>query len=199
MGRGDHTSPPDNARHFLRCFRRGRRPRRPADNARHPHKPCHCEERSDVAIRTPFAPHHLIMFPWGGVTTPRRPITHGTSCDVFVGGGVPDAPPISTAPPQKACHCEPARTLVWQSVFPLCRTITTRGNGFPRRFAPRNDSYTKILLPSVGRGALTPPPDNAPHSLQCFRRGRRPRRPADTRRTLVVWGKRIPTSLRSSE
>ena len=60
--------------------------------------------------------------PWGGVTTPRRPITHGTSCDVFVGGGVPDAPPISTAPPQKACHCEPARRLVWQSALPLRRT-----------------------------------------------------------------------------
>ena len=82
-------------------------------------------------------------------------------------------------PMSKPCHCEPARGLVWQSVFPLCRTITTRGNGFPRRFAPRNDSYTKILLPSVGRGDHTSPPDNARHSLQCFRRGRRPRRPAD--------------------
>ena len=82
-------------------------------------------------------------------------------------------------PMSKPCHCEPARGLVWQSVFPLCRTITTRGNGFPRRFAPRNDSYTKILLPSVGRGDHTPPPDNARHFLRCIRRGRRPRRPAD--------------------
>ena len=31
-------------------------PRRPADMHRTT-KPCHCEERSDVAIRTPFAPH----------------------------------------------------------------------------------------------------------------------------------------------
>ena len=55
-----------------------------------------------MAIRTPFAPHHLIMFPWGGVTTPRRPITHGTSCDVFVGGGVPDAPPTTHRTPAKS-------------------------------------------------------------------------------------------------
>ena len=84
-----------------------------------------------MAIRTPFAPHHLIMFPWGGATTPRRPITHGTSCDVFVGGGVPDAPPISTAPPQKACHCEPARTLVWQSVISLTSHLCRTGKRIP--------------------------------------------------------------------
>ena len=41
--------------------------------------------------------------PWGGVTTPRRPITHGTSCDVSVRGGVPDAPPTT--------HRTPAKTL----------------------------------------------------------------------------------------
>ena len=44
--------------------------------------------------------------PWGGVTTPRRPITHGTSCDVSVGGGVPDAPPTTHRTPAKPCHCE---------------------------------------------------------------------------------------------
>ena len=41
--------------------------------------------------------------PWGGVPSPRRPITHGTLCNAFVGGGVPDAPPTT--------HRTPAKTL----------------------------------------------------------------------------------------
>ena len=111
-----------------------------------------------MAIRTPFAPHHLIMFPWGGVPSPRRPITHGTSCDVFVGGGVPDAPPLDTRrTPKKTCHCEPARRLVWQSVIPLHRTSDTWENGFPRRFAPRNDIFIKTTLPCVGVGVPDAP------------------------------------------
>ena len=57
------------------------------------------------------------------------------------------------------CHCEPARTLVWQSVPPLRRTPVIWKNGFPRRFAPRNDIF--IIPPAL-------------------RRGRRPRRPART-------------------
>ena len=59
-------------------------------------------------------------------------------------------------PMSKACHCEPARGLVWQSVFPLCRTITTRGNGFPRRCAPRNDIFMKMRCSWTG-GAKPPP------------------------------------------
>ena len=94
-----------------------------------------------------------------------------------VGVGVPDDPPLTAAPPLiprrtapmcaaadhrrtfNPCHCEPARTLVWQSVPPLRRTPVIWKNGFPRRFAPRNDIFI------------------IPHAL---RRGRRPRRPART-------------------
>ena len=76
-----------------------------------------------------------------------------------VGVGVPDDPPLTAAPPLiprrtapmcaaadhrrtfNPCHCEPARTLVWQSVPPLRRTPVIWKNGFPRRFAPRNDIF----------------------------------------------------------
>ena len=34
-------------------------------------------------------------------------------------------------------HCEPVRTLAWQS--PILRLFVPQENGFPRRFAPRND------------------------------------------------------------
>ncbi len=73
--------------------------------------------------------------------------------------------PLATAHtyPSSACHCEPVRTLVWQSVFPaekLGKVVALRANplrlthspkvllpampyrrrsGLPRRFAPRND------------------------------------------------------------
>ena len=94
-----------------------------------------------------------------------------------VGVGVPDDPPLTAAPPLiprrtapmcaaadhrrtfNPCHCEPARTLVRQSVPPLRRTPVIWKNGFPRRFAPRNDIF--IIPPAL-------------------RRGRRPRRPART-------------------
>ena len=52
-------------------------------------------------------------------------------------GGLP-CPPVALPKP---CHCEPARTLVWQSVPPLRRTPVIWKNGFPRRFAPRNDIF----------------------------------------------------------
>ena len=71
------------------------------------------------------------------------------------------------------CHCEPVRTLVWQSVLP--RTAPHKGNGLPRRCAPRNDiflvgakhvgragqsrrPYAHFIRSSVGRGDHTPPP-----------------------------------------
>ena len=50
----------------------------------------------------------------GGVL-PRPPAPHFLLH--FVGGGVPDAPP-TVRRILKSCHCEPVRTLVWQSVFP---------------------------------------------------------------------------------
>ena len=61
--------------------------------------------------------------------------THRTICYAPVGGGILDAPPLTAAPPLipcraapmcaaadhhrtfKTCHCEPVRTLVWQSVL----------------------------------------------------------------------------------
>ena len=75
-----------------------------------------------------------------------------------VGVGVPDDP--HAQPPchavgatlavarrtSKPCHCEPVRTLVWQSVPPLRRTPVIWKNGFPRRFAPRNDIF---IIPPV--------------------------------------------------
>ena len=87
-----------------------------------------------------------------------------------VGVGVPDDPPLTAAPPLiprrtapmcaaadhrrtfNPCHCEPARTLVWQSVPPLRRTPVIWKNGFPRRFAPRNDIFIISPPPSVGDG-----------------------------------------------
>ena len=48
---------------------------------------------------------------------------------------------------KKRCHCEPVRTLAWQSVSPVqtdfteaLRNLHRTGYGLPRRFAPRNDS-----------------------------------------------------------
>ena len=90
-----------------------------------------------------------------------------------VGVGVPDDPPLTAAPPLiprrtapmcaaadhrrtfNPCHCEPAHTLVWQSVPPLRRTPVIWKNGFPRRFAPRNDIF--IIPPSVGVGVPDDP------------------------------------------
>ena len=57
----------------------------------------------------------------------------------------------------KTCHCEPVRTLVWQSVIPLRRTPVLWRNGFPRRFAPRNDIFIKTTLPCVGVGVPDAP------------------------------------------
>ena len=40
------------------------------------------------------------------------------------------------------CHCEPARTLAWQSVLlfvPSTLSKREKENGLPRRFASRND------------------------------------------------------------
>ena len=53
------------------------------------------------------------------------------------------------------CHCEPVRTLVWQSVLPP-RTAPHKGNGLPRRSVPRNDIFIKMRCPSSG-GAEPPP------------------------------------------
>ena len=106
--------------------------------------------------------------------TPPPPCS-APSCHASVGGGVPDAPPLTAAPPLipcraapmcaaadhhrtfKTCHCEPVRTLVWQSVIPLRRTPVLWRNGFPRRFAPRNDIFIKNH-PVMRRGGVLPRP-----------------------------------------
>ena len=61
-------------------------------------------------------------------------------------------------PQQNPCHCEPVRTPVWQSAPPP-RTAPSLhgGNGFPRRCAPRNDSFMKMRRPWTG--GAEPPPD----------------------------------------
>ena len=79
----------------------------------------------------------------------RRPPPHRTSCPAQ------GRTPLSARRTFKPCHCEPVRTLVWQSVPPLRRTPVIWKNGFPRRFAPRNDIF--IIPPSVGVGVLDDP------------------------------------------
>ena len=55
--------------------------------------------------------------------------------------------------PQK-CHCEPVTDVTGVAIRSILCTapLVTRGNGFPRRCAPRNDILTKIILPCVGAG-----------------------------------------------
>ena len=57
------------------------------------------------------------------------------------------------------CHCEPVRTLVWQSVLP--RTAPHKGNGLPRRCAPRNDIFL-VGAKHVGRAGQSRRPYASP-------------------------------------
>ena len=87
---------------------------------------------------------------------------HRTSLPPSVGRGALTPPPPRTR--KTPCHCEPARTPVWQSVLP--RTAPHKGNGLPRRCAPRNDNFMDMhctFISSVGRHPCVPPPDHAPH------------------------------------
>ena len=113
------------------------------------------------------APRFPLSSPYGTMPTssrthcarrgrrPRRPACT-TPCPAPVGRGALTPPPDTRRTSPVTCHCEPARTPVWQTVIPLRRTSDTWENGFPRRFAPRNDIFTKIILFCVGRGS-TPP------------------------------------------
>ena len=56
---------------------------------------------------------------------------------------------VKKASPKRSCHCEPVRTLVWQSpnnsgrfvrAFVRFSYIFPLSGGLPRRCAPRNDS-----------------------------------------------------------
>ena len=52
------------------------------------------------------------------------------------------------------CHCEPVTDVTGVAIrsFLCTAPLVTRGNGFPRRFAPRNDIFTKIILSCEGAG-----------------------------------------------
>ena len=73
------------------------------------------------------------------------------------------APPCPAAATHRAlktpCHCEPVRTLVWQSVLP--RTAPHKGNGLPRRCAPRNDIFL-VGAKHVGRAGQSRRPYASP-------------------------------------
>ena len=114
-------------------------------------------------------------------------------------------PGTSPLPPNplhaQVCHCEPARTLVWQSV-PLqavrlarpaggaiparaydrphgrCNAFALRGNGLPRRCAPHNDRFGGLVR--WGEGArqicrcpagVSPRPTGAPLGAGCVGMG----------------------------
>ena len=67
----------------------------------------------------------------------------------------------------KICHCEPARRLVRQSVIPFAPHLLSHGEyGFPRRCAPRNDTFIKIILSCVGAG-FYPARFAAPPDISC--------------------------------
>ena len=71
------------------------------------------------------------------------------------------------------CHCEPVTDVTGVAIrsFLCTAPLVTRGNGFPRRCAPRNDILTKIILPCVGAG-FYPARSAAPSRLSPV--GRRP-------------------------
>ena len=77
------------------------------------------------------------------------------------------------------CHCEPVTDVTGVAIrsFLCTAPLVTRGNGFPRRCAPRNDILTKIILPCVGAG-FYPARSAAPSRLSPV--GRRPCVPPPT-------------------
>ena len=86
----------------------------------------------------------------------------GPALQAFRRGRCPHRP-ARTVPP-KNCHCEPVRTLVWQSVIPLHRTPNPRVRA---GFYPARLSRTSNHAP-VGGGAC--PPSCQPIPVHC--RGR---------------------------
>ena len=79
-----------------------------------------------------------------------------------VGRGALTPPPPRTL--KNPCHCEPVRTLVWQSVPPC--TAPHKGNGLPRRCAPRNDILMKIIPLCVGAVVPDDPPTSRPRQTK---------------------------------
>ena len=101
-----------------------------------------------------------------------------------VGVGVPDDP--HAQPPChavgatlavarrtfKPCHCEPVRTLVWQSVPPRISCIFLRRAGFPHPAADKHSTPQTLSLRAHSAVAIRPP------FFVALRRGRCPHRPA---------------------
>ena len=81
---------------------------------------CHCEERSDVAIRSPCSGAEREAILWANTKVAadlpwQHVLAHADTRQVSACHCV--LAPAHTCPPS-ACHCEPVRTLVWQSASP---------------------------------------------------------------------------------
>ena len=94
--------------------------------------------------------------------TPRRHAPHSLSR--LRRAGCPHPAAATHRALKTPCHCEPVRTLVWQSVLP--RTAPHRGNGLPRRCAPRNDILMKIIPLCVGVVVPDDPPTSRPRQTK---------------------------------
>ena len=104
-----------------------------------------------------------------GGASPISPTTrpHRASSPCLRRAGCPHLAAATHRALKTPCHCEPVRTLVWQSVLPP-RTAPHKGNELPRRCAPRNDIFVKIIPLCVGVGDC--PPSCQPIPVHC--RGR---------------------------
>ena len=113
----------------------------------------------------------------------------GPALQAFRRGRCPHRP-ARTAPPKNVIANRRARRC-GNPYPPAPHFLSCGENGFPRRFAPRNDDFMdmhRTFISSVGRHPCVPPPIYAAPStaghigpaLQAFRRGRCPHRPART-------------------
>ena len=210
--------PSPRRRYAPRSQRRGSAP--PVDTSFSPQKPCHCEERSDVAIRPPprAASPYYVSVGRGALTLP--PFLHRTFL-LRVGATLAVAHPIRTALPnhvianQRARWCgERIERCRWQKKrderVAAVKILSGRrkaarkfwapqqGHPYPPRTAHHSGRRGRRLptVVAANRGTSSKP-------ARFIRRWRRfadfPDAPPMTRRTSAAQGKRIPTSLRSSE
>ena len=99
----------------------------PAGWCGNPYSPCaapsqHGETDSHVAsLLGMTVTRKSSCSPWGRVPTPRRPITHGTLCNAFVGGRRPRRPADNAPHPRKNPVIARSEA-TWQSALPLRRT-----------------------------------------------------------------------------
>ena len=101
-----------------------------------------------------------------GGASPISPTTrpHRASSPRLRRAGCPHLAAATHRTLKNPCHCEPVRTLVWQSVLP--RTAPHKGNGLPRRCAPRNDILMKIIPLCVGVVVSDDPPTSRPRQTK---------------------------------